>query len=144
MTWKTDILLTKRKTTRTTEFSKVFVTLILLASMVNSPTLNKKTQNSKPFLMTQSHKETSNKDNQLLKLSKELNSKRLLMRPTTRELLKMPILKLREKNSLSFHQSSLKQEDSSQTTSKPHPSSKREPMKPPTSHHKSSSKLHHT
>ena len=144
MTWKTDILLTKRKTTRTTEFSKVFVTLILLASMVNSPTLNKKTQNSKPFLMTQSHKETSNKDNQLLKLSKELNSKRLLMRPTTRELLRMPILKEREKNSPSFHQSSLKQEDSSQTTSKHHHSSKREPMKPPTSHHKSSSKLPHT
>lgn len=144
MTWKTDILLTKRKTMKTTEFSKVQVMLILLASMVNLLTLNKKTQNSKPFLMTQSHKETSNKDNQLLKLSKELNSKRLLMRPTTREPLKMLTSKQREKNSLSFHQSSLKQEDSSQTTSKHHHSSKREPMKPHTSPHKSLSKLHHT
>lgn len=124
----------------TINLSNKFVMLIWLPWIKNLLTLNKRTQNYKLFLMTLTQLKTKRLDKRKQRKHKRLNSKKSSMRLNKREMNKLVILKLKEKNTHSFHKYWLKQEDSSQTTSKPHPSYKRE-KKESTSPHKSWLKL---
>jgi preprotein translocase subunit SecD len=141
MTWKRDIKVTKRKTMLKTKHSKDNVTMTSLASTKNLPTLSKRTQNCKHTLTNSNQSTTKRLDKESPSWLKRLSSKRLWMKQQKRELKKILTSKPQEKNSTSSPQSSLKPEDSSQTTYKPQPSYKRDKTKQSTSHHKCSLKL---
>ena len=144
MIWKTDIKTIKEKTMLKIKHSKPSVMLTLLDSIKNLPILNKETQNYKLNLTNSNQSMTKRSDKELPNQLKSPSFNKLSMKPQPRDQKKIPILKLKEKNSPSFQASSLKQEDSSQITYKPQLSYKKELVKLSTIHHKSLLKLHHT
>lgn len=110
----------------TINLSNKFVMLTWLLWIKSLPTLSKRTQNCKLFLMTSTQLKTKRLDKERLRNYKRPNSKKSLMKHNKRETNKLVTLKPKEKNTPLCHKFWLKQEDSSQTTFKPHPSYKRE------------------
>ena len=141
---KTDTLLTKRRMMLTTKLSKPDVMMTSLDYPPKSPTLKRRTPNSKLSSMTWTDKETKRTPREPPSFWKRKNSKRLLTKLPTRDPKKPTDLKRRDKNSNSSHPSLLKPEDSSPITSTPPHSSKPENPKPSMSPHKSWPKLPNT
>ena len=108
-----------------TKPSNKYVMQICLDWTKNLPILNKEIQNYKLFLMISFQLETKRSDKKRPRNSKRLNYKKSLMKQQPRDKNKLMTLKLKDKNTHLFHLFWLKQEDYSQTTSKPHLSYKK-------------------
>jgi hypothetical protein len=130
---KTDTSPTKRKMMPQTDVSRMSAMTTLLPLTRTSLNQRESQPNFRTNLKKLPPSETKRSDKELPRISKEVNSKKSLMTPPTKELKKPTVSKRREKNSNSSHQSLLKPEDSSQITSRPHHSSKPVRTKPSTS-----------